>query len=78
VEPAQALHHLDARPQRQVVEVGEEDLGAGGLELLRRDPLDRPEGADRQEGRRLDGAVRSGEPAAARRAAGRENLEGDA
>ncbi len=77
VEPAQALDHVDPRPQGQVVEVGEHDRGARRLQLLGRHPLDRAEGAHGHERRRLDDPVRSREPAPAGEAAGGEDLEGE-
>ena len=63
VKAAEPLDDVDARAQGEVVEVGEHDRGAGLLELLRRHPLDRAQGAHRHERRRLDHAVGSGEPA---------------
>jgi hypothetical protein len=62
--------HLDPRPQPEMERIAEHDLRAERFELVRRHRLDRPIGADRHEDGRVDGAVRSFEPAAAR-AAGR-------
>ncbi len=78
VQPAQPLDPLRARPQHQVIGVAEHDLGARSPHRVGRHRLDRRRGADRHEGRRLDGAVGGVQPAAPRRAVGGERLEAEA
>ena len=63
VEAAEALDPLVAGTQVQVVRVGEDDLRAGLLEVVRVERLDRRVRADGHEGRRLDDPVRQVEPA---------------
>ena len=58
VQPAHRLHHLRPRPQKQMVGVGQHDLGAGAFDLLGRERFDRGLRADRHEGRRVQCAVR--------------------
>ena len=57
VQPAQLRHHVGAGPQVEVVGVGENHRRARRRQLLRRDALHRPLGADRHERRRLHGPV---------------------
>ncbi len=65
VQAAELLDEALARPQRQVVGVGEHHLGAGGAHLVGRQGLDGAVGAHRHEGRRLDQSVRRREAARA-------------
>jgi hypothetical protein len=61
--------------EKQVVRVGEHDLGAGRAEIVRPERLHRRVRADRHEDRRLDHAVGGRQSAGAGRAVGREQLE---
>ena len=70
VQAAAPRDQLVARPQQQVIGVGEDDLGARILEVAMPNRLDRALRADRHERRRLDDAVRRLELAEARRAIG--------
>ena len=65
VQTAQLGHDLFARPQREVIGVGQHHLGAGAAELLDLQSLDRGQRADRHEGRHLHRAVRRDEGRAA-------------
>jgi hypothetical protein len=64
-----------AGSEKQVVRVGEHDLGAGRAEIVRPQRLHRRVRADRHEDRRLDHAVGGRQSAGAGRAVGREQLE---
>src|SRR5437899_1482354 len=75
VQAAEVAHDVRTRAEQQVVGVTEDDLRAGGLEVFGRERLDRRLGANGHEDRRVHHAVRGGEPAAARGAVGREDLE---
>ena len=66
MQAARLLHQRLARAQVQVVGVGEYDLRAAVLQLLRRHGLDRGLGAHRHEHRRLDDPVRGVKPPAPR------------
>jgi hypothetical protein len=77
VDAAELLDDVDARPQREMVEVRQHHRGAGVLELGDRQALDRAEGADRHESRGLDHAVRGLEAAAAGQAMARHDLEAE-
>ena len=77
VQPAKTRDPLGARTQHQVIGVGKDHLGARGAQHAGRGRLDRGLGADRHERGRLDGAVRGMQPAAPRRAVGREQLEAE-
>ena len=57
--PPRSPDPLVARPQVQVVGVGEDDRRAGGRDLVGVERLDRRVGADGHELRRLDDAVRA-------------------
>src|SRR6266480_4408689 len=57
VEAAEAFDPFGAGPQRQVVSVGEQHLGAQVVNLLWRERFDGRLGADGHECRRLDQAV---------------------
>ncbi len=57
MDASDTREHLGARPQEQVVGVGEEHLRAGSFEILDREPLHRRMRADGHEERRLDLAV---------------------
>ncbi len=70
-----SLYHFEPRTQEQMKCVAEHDFGANGLQILRRHRLDGPIGADRHECRRLDRAAREVEPAAARGAVLRQQIE---
>src|SRR5690606_19503489 len=61
--------------QEQVEGIAEDDLRAQFLDLPRQHALDRAVGADRHERRRLDGAARERDAAAAGGAVGAEQLE---
>ena len=70
MEPAAPRDQLVAGPQKQVIGVAEDDLGAGIAQVAMKRGLDRALRADRHERRRLHHAVRRVELAAARRAIG--------
>ena len=75
VQAAEAGDALGAGAQHQVVGVGEDDVGAGGLHLVEVQRLDGGGGADRHEGGRADPAMRRHHLAAARRAVLRQQLK---
>ena len=54
VQPAQRRDGLLARPQRQMIRVGQDHLRAGFAQPARVDALDRALRADRHEGGRFD------------------------
>ena len=58
MQAAGALDELDPRPQRQVIAVAEQDVGAALADLARQAGLDRGMGADRHEGGQPHVAVR--------------------
>ncbi len=66
VQAAQTLHPLRAGPQHQVHGVAEDDVRAGGGDLVHGHGLDRRRGADRHEGGRSDVAARGAQHAGAR------------
>ena len=74
VQSADLAHERVARPQMQVVGVGEDHLRARLAQVARVERLHRRQRADRHERRRLDGAVRRGEGAGARGAVGRSAM----
>ena len=65
VETAQLPHQLVARPQVQVVGVGENHLRAHGPQVVRVERFDGGQGPHRHERRRLHDSVRRGECAGA-------------
>ena len=75
VQSAEFDDPANARPQRQMVEVGEGHVGPQLFELPGGDPLDRAEGSDRHEGRGRDLAVPRAQPTTARVAVAGEDLE---
>ena len=75
VQATEVAHHVGAGAQEQMVGVAENDLGAGAREVLGRERLHGGLRAHRHEDGGLHRAVRGGEPAAARGAVGREELE---
>ena len=75
VQPAELLHDVVARPEKEMIGVGEDDLGAGLAEIVRPQRLHRRVRADRHEDRRVDDAVGGREPAGARGTVGSEKLE---
>ena len=76
VEAAKAFDPLGAGPQRQVVGVGKQHLGAQVVNLLWRECFDGRLGADGHEGRRVDQAVSGAQPPAPRTPLLRQQLEG--
>ena len=58
VQAAQAVNALGRGAQHQVIGVAQDDAGAGGLDLIDGESLDRGGGADRHEGGGLDFAPR--------------------
>src|SRR5262245_17746913 len=66
VQSAELAHDVVPRPEEQVIGVGEDDLRARRGEVVRAQCLHGRVRADRHEDRRLDDAVRRGEPAGAR------------
>ena len=66
MEAALPRDQFVARPKIEVVGVAENDFGAHVFQMLGRERLDGPLGADRHERRGLDHAVRGREVAAAR------------
>ena len=77
VQAAEGRDPLGARPQHQVIGVGKHDLGAQAPQLVWQHALDGRLRADRHEGRRLHLAVRRRNLAAAGRAIGRDQAEGE-
>jgi len=75
VEAATARDQLVARPQIEMVGVGQQDLRADRFEIPMRDAFHRALSADRHERRRLDVAVRRRHHAATRAAVGVGNSE---
>jgi hypothetical protein len=75
VQAAVRADDVETRTQPQVEGVAQHDLRAGLDEFRRRHGLDSAVGADRHEGRRVDGAVRKREPAAPRRAVAGDQFE---
>ena len=67
VQAAGALDEVDARSQREVVRVAEQDVGAACAHLVRVERLDRGVGAHRHEGGRPHLAVGGAQAAGARR-----------
>ena len=65
VQAAKLGHQLGAGAQVEVVGVAEDGLSAECRDLVRLEALDSRLGADHDEGRRLDDAVRRDEPASA-------------
>src|SRR4029450_9002688 len=75
VESAELANQIVSGPEKQMVRVGEHDLGAGGGELVGPERLHGGVTADRHEERRLDAAVRGRQAPGAGGAVGREQLE---
>ncbi len=75
VEPASTGNELVTRTQQQMVGVGQDDFRARLLQVALANGLDGTLGADRYEGRRLDGAMGGLEFASARRAIGGSDRE---
>ena len=75
VQPAELAHDVGPGTQQQMVGVAQHDAGAGGVEILGRERLDRGLRTDRHEDRRVHHAVGGGEATAARGAVGREQVE---
>jgi hypothetical protein len=75
MQSAELTHEAVPRPQKQVIGVGEHDLGAGGAEVVGPERLHRGVRADGHEDRRLDHPVGSRQTARARGAVGRSQLE---
>ena len=75
VEPARPLDQLDARPQRQVIRVAEQDVDAGSAHLVRVQRLDGRVRSHRHECRRAHDSVRRGERTGARGTIDRVNGE---
>ena len=61
MQPAEPLDPFVARPQVEVVRVGQDDRGARLADVVRAERLDRGVGADRHELRRLDDAMGQGQ-----------------
>ncbi len=76
VQAAERRDPLGARPQHQVVGIGENDIGAGGAHVVMVHALDRRLRADRHEGRRAHDAVRRRDRAGSRGAIGSDEAEG--
>ena len=74
VQAAEGFNDFQPRAQPQVEGVAQADLGADVAQVLGRDALDRAVGADRHEGRRVDGAVVEGQAAATGGAVGGEEF----
>ena len=75
MEAAELTDEVVAGPEKQVIRVGEHDLGAGRAEVVRPQRLHGGVRADRHEDRRVDDAVRRGQPAGAGGAIGGDQLE---
>ena len=57
MQAAELRDQFFARPQHEVVRIGQDDLGAGGFHLLRCQTLDGSAGTDRHKGGRIKIAV---------------------
>jgi len=75
MQPAGSRNQVVARPDMQVVGVGEDDLRVEVEHLGQRDALDRRAGADGHERRRLDHAVGGRQTPSASRSAAACDLE---
>ena len=75
VQAAERCDAFSARTQHQVIGVGKHDVGAGCTHRLGREAFHRCLGADRQEGRGSDCAVRRRDLAAAGNAIGGQQTE---
>ena len=77
VQTAKLFDHINAGPEYQMVGIGQNDIGAGFLELLGCNSLYGAGGADRHKGRRLDPSVGCCQHALSRFRAGilMDNLE---
>ena len=75
MQPAERGDPLGAGAQHQVVGVAEDDPSAGRGNSLGGHRLDRAGRGERHEDRRVDEAVRGGEPPAPRRAVARQYLK---
>ncbi len=64
VQVAQRFDRLDARTHQQVIRVGQNNLRAGIVNLLRRQSLNRAARPDRHKRRRLHRAMRGGQASA--------------
>lgn len=75
VEPSHLADEVIARPQVQMIGVGQNDPDIQAFELVLRDRFHGRGGPDGHEHRGLDVAVRGGQPAQPRRAFGLEDLK---
>ena len=75
VQPAQSSNPFRPRAQHQVIGVGENALGAGFGDRVRRHRLDRSGGADGHERWRVDGPMRRQQAAGPGLAVGVENFK---
>ena len=75
MQAAVRADHLEARTQKQMEGVAEDDFGADALQILGGHGLDRAVGAHRHERRRLHAAARELKPAAPRGAVRAEQRE---
>src|SRR6185437_17162947 len=67
VQAAQGLHHVATGAQREMIRVGEDNLGVTGNQLVRGYAFDRGIGSNRHEHRSLDPAVRRSQQTGTRR-----------
>jgi len=77
VQAAERCDAFGARTQHQVIGVGEHDVGAGCTHRVGREALHRCLGADRQERRGSDRAMRRRDLTAAGSAIGGKQAEGE-
>ncbi len=77
MQPAHPANRLDARPQKKMVGIREQNLDAQLFEHILRDALNRGQRSNRHEHRSLNLSVRSDELADAGGTAGRFNLKSD-
>jgi len=75
MQPAELADEVVSGPEKQMVRVGEHDLGAGRAEVVGPERLHGGVRADRHEDRRLDDAVRGRQAPGAGGAVGGEQLE---
>src|ERR1700674_5012743 len=77
MQPAHPANRLDARPQKKMVGIREQNLDAQLFKHILRDALHRSQRSHRHKHRRLDLSVRSNELAGAGGTAGGFNLQAD-